>query len=150
LGSILKWPVIVGAIVVVLRIVAERAGAPSGVSNAVSIVAVHTLLAPVYFAIVVGKKGLHAPYVTLLKLIALYVVIARAMVLPTYWLARVYQWPESRFAGTWGPDVTPFDGFIGVPFLTAGLWILGSIVFGGFAGSIILTLTRRSHKPRRG
>src|SRR4030095_7794346 len=131
LKGILKWPLIVAAVVVVLRVIAERAGAPAIVSSSLSVVALHTLIGPLYFAVQIGLSGAPHPYGLLMKLIGIYVVLTRAMILPTYWLARIFQWPEPRFAGLAGTDVSPFVGFIRVPVLTAAFWIVASLVFGG-------------------
>src|SRR5215831_6301907 len=109
--EILRWPLIIAAVVVVLRVVAERAGAPLALSNLLSVVVLHTVLAPLYFAVAIAKKGMPRPYLTLFMVIAIYVVLARIMVLPTYWLARIYEWNDPRFAGLWGPGVSPFYGF---------------------------------------
>ena len=45
LKEILKWPLIVAAIVVILRVILERAGAPAAVSNMLSVAALTTVLA---------------------------------------------------------------------------------------------------------
>ena len=144
LKGILKWPLIVAAVVVVLRVISERAGAPAVFSSMLSVVALHTIIAPLYFAVQIGLSGAPHPYGMLMKLIGIYVVLTRAMILPIYWLARIFEWPESRFAGLAGPDVTPFVGFIAVPFLTAAFWIVASLIVGGLIGSITLGLMRRS------
>jgi hypothetical protein len=146
LQGILKWPLIVAAVVVVSRVVAERAGAPGVVSNMLSVAALHTVIVPLYFAVRIGKTSEPRPYLTLIKLIAIYAICTRAMVLPTYWAARIFNWPEPRFAGLAGPDVTPFVGFIGVPFVTAAFWIVASIVIGGAIGAIALTIVRSQMK----
>jgi hypothetical protein len=144
LKGILKWPLIVAAVVVVLRVIAERAGAPNAVSNLLSIVALHTFIGPVYFGIRLGRSKAPRPFVTLIKLVGIYAAATRAMVLPTYWLARILEWPEPRFNGLWGPGVTPFVGFVGVPFATAAFWIGASIVIGGAIGAATLRLSGRS------
>jgi hypothetical protein len=141
--GILKWPLVIAAAVVVLRVIVERAGAPDSVANVFSVVALHFLIGPVYFAIRVARSGIPHPYTALFKLIALYVVLTRAMVLPTYWLARIYEWPQARFSGLAGPDVSFFRGYIGVPFVTAAIWIVASMIFGGTLGSIIIAIIRR-------
>ena len=145
--EILKWPLIIAAIVVVLRVVVEQGGAPDAVANLISVVALHFLLGPIYFAIRVAKTGMPRPYVTLFKLITIYVVLTRIMVLPTYWLARIYEWPQPRFYGLAGPGVTPFTGYIAIPFATAAIWIFRSIIVGGMVGSMIIAITRRSFVP---
>ena len=65
------------------------------------------------------------------------------MVLPTYWLARIYEWTQPRFNGLAGPGVTAFTGYVTIPFATAAFWIIASVVFGGVLGSIIIAITRR-------
>ena len=144
--GILKFPLIVAAVVVVLRVVVERAGAPGVVSNMFSVAALHTLLGPLYFAVRMGRAGKPRPYWMLIKLIAIYAIWTRAMILPTYWLARIFEWPEPRFAGLAGPDVTPFVGFIALPFVTAGFWIGASIVIGGAIGATALAIVRSRMK----
>lgn len=138
--GILKWPLIIAAVVVVLRVVVERTIGSPILSNALSVAVLHTLLVPIYFAIRLAGSGVDRPYKTLLKLIFLNVVWTRAMVIPTYWLARIYEWPEQRFDGVHGPNA--FEGFIGVPFGTALSWIVGSLLVGGAIGSLVLRLMR--------
>ena len=141
--GILKWPLIVAAVVVILRVVVERAGAADSVANLLSVAALHTLLVPIYFAVRIASDGVERPYALLFKLVAAYAVLTRLMIIPTYWMARVYEWTQSRFVGTWGEDVSPFVGYIAVPFLTAAFWIVASIIFGGIIGSIVIAVGRR-------
>jgi hypothetical protein len=46
LKGILKWPLVVAPIVVVLRVIVERTGAPIGVSNMLSAAILITVLGP--------------------------------------------------------------------------------------------------------
>jgi len=139
--QILKWPLIIAAAVVLIRVVLERAGASDTVTNILSVVALHLLIGPVYFAIRVAIGGEPRPYFTLFKLIALYVVLTRIMILPTYWLARIYGWPQGRFGGLAGGS--PFTGFFVIPFATAAFWIVASVIFGSIVGSFIIAITHR-------
>jgi hypothetical protein len=148
LKGILKWPLILAAVVVVLRVVNERSGGPPALSNALSVAALHTLLAPVYFAIRLAGSGVERPYAALLRLILVYAVWTRAMLIPVYWLARIFEWPESRFDGLYGPDANAFVGFIGVPFVTALFWIVISVVVGGAIGAGLLAVMRSRSKVR--
>src|SRR5262249_20400596 len=134
--GILKWPLIIAAVVIVLRVVVEQAGAPDAVSNLVSVVALHFVLAPLYFAIRIGASDQPSPYWTQIKLVGLYVVLVRLMVLPTYWLARIYGWQQPRFSGLSGPDVSAFRGFIGVPVVTGIIWVVMSSISGAVLGGI--------------
>jgi len=144
--GILKWPLCIAAIVVVLRVVTERLGVPDSINNLLSVVALHVLLGPLYFAIRIAKSRTPRPYATLFKLIAIYVLLTRAMIIPVYWLGRIYEWPQPRFFGLWGPDVSPFEGFIGVPFVTAAIWIASSLIFGGAVGSLVIAVMSRSSR----
>ena len=144
--GILKWPLIVAAVVVVLRVVNERAGGPPALSLALSVVALHTLLVPVHFAIRLAGSGAERPYAALLKLILVYAIWTRAMLIPVYWLARILEWPESRWDGLYGPDVNAIVGFIVIPFVTALFWIVTSVVVGGAIGSGVLAVLRPRSK----
>jgi hypothetical protein len=139
--QILKWPLIIAAAVVVLRVIVERAGASDAVANILSVVALHFLIGPVYFAIRVGMSAESRPYFILFKLIALYVVLTRIMILPTYWLARIYGWPQGRFGGV--ASGSPFMGFFVIPFATAAFWIVASVIFGSVVGFFIIAIMRR-------
>jgi hypothetical protein len=146
--EILKWPLIVAAVVIVLRVVTERAGAPDQFNNLLSAVLLHCLLGPLYFSLRLAKSDVPSPYLMLIKLVAVYVVLVRAMVIPTYWLAHIYGWTESRFSGL-GPESSPFVSYIAIPFQTAAIWIVVSIVFGGILGLVVLALTRTFVWPVR-
>jgi hypothetical protein len=141
LKGILKWPLIVAVVVIVLRIVVERAGAPRSVSNLFSVVALHTLIVPIYVAIRLGKSTVPRPYTVLFKSILIYVLSTRAMLLVVYWLARIFNWQESRFAGL--AESTPLIGFIVIPFATAAFWIVASLIVGGAIGSATLVIMNR-------
>jgi hypothetical protein len=145
--GILKWPLIITAVMVVVRVVLEQAGVSDTINNLISVAAMTVIICPLYFAIRIGQSGIAHPYLTHFKLTALYAVLARAMILPTYWLARVFEWPQPRFFGLYGPDVTPFTGWVGLPLLTAAFWIVPSVVVGGALGSIVIAVTRKGKKP---
>ena len=138
LKGILKWPLIVAAIVVVLRVIVERSGAPAAVSNMLSVAALTTVLGPLYFALQVGLARKPHPNSMLIRLIFIYAVCARAMVLPTYWAARVFNWTEPRFAGV--DAANPLVGFIALPLITAAFWIVASMVIGSGIGFITLAI----------
>jgi hypothetical protein len=142
LKGILKWPLIVAAVVVVLRVVVERAGWPDSIAYVLSVVVLHTLIAPLYFAIRIARDVVPRPYATLFKLIALYVLWTRAMILPIYWLARIFEWTQARFEGLSGPGISAFRGYVGVPLVTAAIWIVASLVIGGLLGSIVVAIGR--------
>ena len=145
--GILKWPLLIALIVIVARVVLEQSGVPESVTNYVSAVALHLVIFPVYFAIRISGSDVAHPYRTLLKTVAIYSVIVRAMVMVTYWLAYIYQWPQSRFsvesAGVVGEGVTPLQGFVIRPAILSISWIIGSVIVGGLLGSVVIALRRR-------
>jgi hypothetical protein len=153
--GMLKGPLIIAAILVVGRVVLERAGAPGWLNNVFSVVILYVFIAPLYFAFRIAKSGVERPYRTLFKNIALFTALARSMVIPMYWLAYHYQWPEFRFSvaggGNVGPGVSPLMGYIGIPVFAAIAWILISLVVGGGLGSIVIKRRRRrlaqAHAP---
>ena len=104
--------------------------------------ALHLVLVPLYFAIRIGKSGIAKPYFTQLKLVFLYVVLARLMIIPTYWLARIYGWPQQRFGGL--ADSPPLTGYVLIPFGTAAFWIVASTIFGTAIGWAVIAVLRRS------
>lgn len=148
--SMLKWPLIIAAILVVLRVVLEQAGAPGFVSNLSSVVFLYLVAAPVYFAIRIADSGTPHPYRTLLKTVALFTALARAIVIPTYWLAYIYQWQAPRFSlaqgGVVGPGVTPFRAYVGIPLLALAIWVITSLIVGGGVGSAVIAIKRKSAK----
>ena len=148
--GLLKWPLIIAAIVVVLRVVLEQAGAPDALNNILSVVVLYVLIGPLYFAAHIAKGEIARPYATLLKTTALYTALARSMVIPTYWLAYMYRWPQFRFSvaagGNVGPGVTPLWGYILIPVGAAIAWILVSLIAGGGLGSILIAVKRKSAK----
>jgi hypothetical protein len=140
--GILKWPLILAAVVTILRVVVEQSGAPPSISNLFSVVAIHLVLAPLYFAFRIAASGIPRPYATQFKLTVLFVVLARAMVLPTYWLGYIFQWHQERFSQMLGANVSPLIGYLAVPFGTAAVWIVMSTIFGGVIGSIVIAVWR--------
>jgi hypothetical protein len=140
--DLLRWPLIVAAVVVVLRVLLELAGFPNTVTRLFSVVALHLVIVPVYFGIRIGLSGQSRPYLTLIMLVASFVVMARAMIIPVYWLAHIEGWEQQRFGGL-GPDTPPFMAYFTIPFATAAIWIVASLVIGNALGSAALAVTSR-------
>src|SRR5499426_2633203 len=103
--GMLKGPLIIAAILVVVRVVLERAGAPGWLNNFFSVVVLYVFIAPLYFAFRIANSGVDRPYRTLFRKIALFTALARSMVITTYWLAYHYQWTELRFSVAAGGNV---------------------------------------------
>ena len=145
--GLLKWPLIIAAVIIVLRIVLEQAGAPDTINNLFSVVILYVFIAPLYFAYRIANSGEPKAYRMLLKTTALFTALARAIVIPTYWLAYMYHWPQPRFSvaqgGNVGPDVGPLMGYLGIPLAAAVAWIIVSLVAGGGLGSILIAIMRK-------
>ena len=145
--NILKWPLIIAAIFVVTRVLLEQAGAPGWLNNLFSVVVLYVLIVPLYLSLQVAASGVARPFVTLLKWVALYAALARAMVIPMYWLAYHYQWSAPRFSvaqgGNVGPGVSPIVGYVLIPLGAALAWIVASLVIGGGLGSVVIAIKRR-------
>src|SRR5262245_59681576 len=150
--GMLKGPLIIAAILVVGRVILEQAGAPEWLNNLFSVVILYVLIAPLYFAFRIANSGVERPYRTLFKETALFTALARAMVIPTYWLAYRYQWTAPRFSvragGNVEPNVSPLMGYVGIPLLAAVAWILFSLILGGGLGSIVIKMKRKNTKER--
>jgi hypothetical protein len=146
--GMLKWPLVIAAILVVGRIVLEQAGAPGWLNNLVSVVILYVFIAPLYFAFRIAGSGIEHPYRTLLKKTALFTALARSMVIPTYWLAYHFQWTAPRFSveqgGNVGPNMTPLWGYVLIPFGAAVVWILISLIVGGLLGSLVIKMKRKT------
>ena len=145
--GILNRPLVLAAVAVVLRVILERAGAPGYISNMSSVVMLYLLIFPLYFGYKLANSDVRRPYVALLKLVAIYAVLARAMVIPTYWLAYMYQWPELRFSaangGVVGPDITPLFGYVLIPLGALVAWLIASLVIGGGLGTLVIKFKRK-------
>ena len=146
--GLLKWPLIIAAILVAGRIISEQAGAPDRLNNLFSVVILYVMIAPLYFAFRIAGSAVERPYRALLKTIALFTALARSMVIPTYWLAYHFQWTAPRFSvregGNVGPNVPPLVGYLVIPFAAAIVWILISLVVGGLLGSLVIKLKRKT------
>jgi hypothetical protein len=141
LKGLLKGPLILGAIVIVARVISERLGAPHMFSAALSAVWLHTLLVPIYFAIRIGNSSVLRPYTVQFKSVLLYVTAMRAMLLVPYWMARIYGWDEPRFGGL--SSSSPVVGFIAIPVLTGVFWIVASAIVGTGVGAAIIAALRK-------
>jgi hypothetical protein len=146
LKGMLKWPLVIAGVAVVLRVVLEQLQAPDTAANLVSVVALYLAICPIYFAVRISRSGIEHPYRQLFKSVVLYATLARALVIPTYWLAYIYQWHIPRFlvsqGGVVGPNVGPFRAFVGVPLVAGVAWVIGSLIIGGTLGSIVIAIMR--------
>ena len=147
--GMMKWPLIIAAVLVSLRIVTEQMGMPDTVNNLISVMTFCVVIAPIYFALRIAKSNDPRPYSRLLKTNALFTLLVRGvMVIPTYWLAYIYQWQAPRFSLALGGVVgaTPIMAVL-IPFGALLLWVFASVVVGGGLGSLIIANSR--HKTEK-
>ncbi len=144
----LKWPLIITAVIVVLRVVVELAGAPYTMASVFNVAQLH-IIAPFYFGLAIATTVGTGRFKVLFRNVFLYSVSTRLMVAATYSLAYAFQWTAPRFStaavGVVGEGVTPFNGYIWIPIKYAGIWTLMGIVIGMIIGGIILL----THSPKK-
>ena len=145
----LKWPLIVAVILVVLRIVLEKLGAPDSINNLLGVAWLH-LLVPFYFAYQIRTSASDRPYRALFKDLFLYSLYTRLMVLVTYWMAYLWQWQSPRFlitqGGNVGENIGPFEGYLLIPGRNLVVWVVMAMVVGMVLGSLLLLIKGRGQK----
>jgi hypothetical protein len=141
-----KWPLLITAAIVVVRVISEQIGAPESVNFVFGVVWLYFIV-PFYFASVIVRGGFSRPYLELFKNLLWFSVFTRLMVIPTYWLAYLFQWPALRFqldaGGVVGEGVTPLFGYLIYPALNGLSWVIFAVLVGMFLGSITLFVQRR-------
>ncbi len=146
-SKILKWGTILAAVIIVVRIVLEFAGAPGTINFILGVAWLYFIL-PVLFALSIRAKAYASPYKTLLKDVFLFAVYSRVMVMITYMLAYVFKWPAPRFSanggGTVGDNISALMGLLVIPLRNAAIWVIMALVVGMVVGSITLLLKRKT------
>ena len=79
-GDRLKWPLIVAAILVVLRIILEQLGAPDSINNLLGVAWLHFLV-PFYLAYRIQASRSNRPYRALFKELFLYTEVPPILLL---------------------------------------------------------------------
>jgi hypothetical protein len=147
--GMMKWWLIIAAIVIVVRVILEQIGAPEIVNNIFGVAWLYFIV-PFFFAARIDKSGETQPYKALFKKLLLFSIYTRLMVMVTYWLAYAFQWTAPRFSlamgGVVGEGVTPFQGYFWYPARNAILWIVFVVVLGMILGGISLLIRRRGSK----
>jgi hypothetical protein len=146
-NSLMKKLLLLAAALVVARVVLERLGAPESINNVFGVVWLY-LVAPVLFGIQIAASEESRPFMALFKNLVVFSAITRLMVMPTYWLAYLYQWAPPRFGtelgGVVGEGVSPLAGYLLIPIRNAMIWVVLAIVVGMILGSVTLLIRRRS------
>jgi hypothetical protein len=142
--------VVIAAIIIVVRIVLEQAGAPQTVNNVFGVAWLYFIL-PVLFALAIRSKAYAGPYKTLLKEVVLFAVYTRVMVMVTYMLAYFLKWSAPRFAvaegGNVGDNVSFLSGVLVIPVRNALIWVVVATILGMIIGSVTLLLVRKKPAP---
>jgi hypothetical protein len=146
----MKWPLILSAAIVLLRMILEQAGAPEGLNNLFGVAWLYFVV-PVYFAYQIAGSGEARPYKTLFRQLLLFVTYTRLMIMPAYWLAYALRWTAPRFwlrqGGVVGEGVSPLQGYLLYPVRNALVWIIAATIIGIIIGSITLKIRGRAPAP---
>ncbi|MEE8586048.1 MAG: hypothetical protein V3T83_14485 [Acidobacteriota bacterium] len=137
-----RIPLILAAVIIVVRILLEENGAGSGVTFILGVSWLH-LLVPIYFALQI--TGDH-PYKGLFKQVLIYSIFTRLMVMVTYMLAYQFNWSATRFGVAGGGGVgadSALSGLVLAPLTNLAFWIIAAVVVGMITGSITLAIRRR-------
>lgn len=144
--DLLKIPLIIAAVIVVVRIALEEMGAPGVVNNIFGVNWLY-LLVPIYFAVRIAGSGLARPYMELLKVVFVFALLTRLMVSVTYSLAYVFKWSAFRFSvaggGVVGEGVTPLSGMLLTPLTSLAIGTVAGVIIGMIIGSITLAIALR-------
>jgi hypothetical protein len=73
--TMLKWPLIIAAVLVIARVLSEQTGAPDTINNLLSVAVFYVILAPLYFAMRIARSDIPHPYTTQLKAVALFAAL---------------------------------------------------------------------------
>jgi hypothetical protein len=144
--KIMKAGLIVAALIIVIRILLEQAGAPYLVSSISGVVWLYFIM-PVLFALAIRNRAAEKPYGRLLKDVVLFAVCTRVMVAITYVAAHYLNWTAARFSatqgGTVGPGIQSWQGLLFIAARNAFIWIVMATIIGMIVGSITLLLKGR-------
>jgi hypothetical protein len=146
LVNLIKIPILIALAVTVVRSTVEAFGAPTAVSMILGVAWLHMLF-PVYFAMKILDLGFKKPFVTLIKTTVMWAVPVRAAVAITYVLGYIYQIDSLRFQteslGPVGEGVTPLEGYLLLPLLNFGSWMIGAVILAAITGGITLRIRSR-------
>ncbi|HTY63836.1 MAG TPA: hypothetical protein VMG30_16430 [Acidobacteriota bacterium] len=148
-SKIIRWGVILAAVILVVRIVLEQAGAPEKVCFFFGVAWLYFVF-PVLFALAIRARNAVHPFKSLLKDLVLFALYTRAMVMVTYMLAYIFRWKPHRFAypgGNVGENVGVWTGLLLIPVRNVFIWVVMATILGTIIGSITLLLKRKGSPP---
>lgn len=144
--KLLKAPLMIAAVLLVLRIVLEQAGAPRTVNNIFGVTWLFFLV-PVYFALALTRRPEPHPYKQLFKHVLLFGLITRLMIWPTYSLAYLLRWEAPRFqleqGGVVGEGVGTLEGVLLIPLRNTAIGVGFALLVGMVVGSALIVARRR-------
>jgi hypothetical protein len=150
--GMMKWWLIVAAVLVVLRVVLEQIGVPEVVNNVFGVAWLYFVV-PIVFAFAISKSGEPKRFKVLVKNLLIFTTITRLMVMPTYWFAYALRWAAPRFSldmgGVVGEGVTPLQGYLIVPIRNAVAWVVFATLLGMILGGITLLLRRKATEAQQ-
>jgi hypothetical protein len=145
-SKVMRWGLIVAAVIIVVRILLEQAHIPDRINNIFGVAWLYLIL-PVLFALAIRAQDHASPYKSLLKNVFLFGICTRAMVMITYMLAYAFQWSSPRFAypgGNVGENVGIWTGFLWIPLRNVLIWVVLATAAGMIIGSITLLLKHKT------
>lgn len=145
-GPLMKLGVILAAVIIVLRIILEQAGAPEMVNNIFGVAWLYFIF-PVLFAFRIAKDREKGRFKALLGNVVLFALYTRLMVMVSYMGAYAFQWRAPRFSaamgGNVGPGVGPLSGVFIIPVRNLLIWVISATIIGIIIGGITLLLRRK-------
>lgn len=149
--GMLKWPLLIAALLVVLRVIAEQSGAPEAINKIFGVTWL-LFLVPIYFARKIVAANEAQPYKTLYLKLVVFVAFVRLMLLPVYWLAYALQWSALRFAteqgGVVGDEVSALNGYVLIPLGAFIAWVITAPLLGTGLGAIVIAWLRRGEQQK--
>lgn len=149
--SMMKRPLLIAALLVVLRVIAEQLGAPEAINKIFGVTWLFFLV-PIYFARKIVAANEARPYKTLFLKLVIFVALVRLMLLPVYWLAYVFQWSALRFAaeqgGVVGDEISALNGYVLIPLAAFIAWVITAPLLGTGIGALVIAWLHREQQSK--
>jgi hypothetical protein len=145
-SSLIKWGVLIAAVIIVVRIVLEQIGTPESISFIFGVAWLYFIL-PILFAFRIRARKEASPYKSLFISVLLFAFYTRVIVMLTYILAYFLRWQAPRFAypgGNVGENVGVWTGILIIPLRNVLIWVVMSTIIGMILGSITLLVKRKA------
>lgn len=144
--NLIKMPLVLAAVVILMRILLEQLDAPEWFNNVFGVAWLH-ILVPIWFGLQIAESGSAQPFKDLFKTTGLYAIFVRLMVWPTYALAYVLGWQAPRFSvargGVVGGDISTFEGIVLIPLRNLAFWVIAATIIGMITGGIALAVKKK-------